>query len=425
MLHPVSIILIGAGNRGRGIFGQYALDMPHRAKFVGVVEPDDAKRAEFSAAHGISKEMQFRHYNELFAKERLADAVVIATLENERVAPILGAIKLGYNLLVEKPLGTSIDDIVRITDAARAFDGVFMVCHQMRYVPLYNTIKGLLESGKYGEVVCIQHSENLSFSHMAHSFVRGLFNNSEMSPMILAKCCHDMDILRWWIGKRPQKVASFGSLKHFKPENAPTGAPDFCLDGCPAEAGCPFSVLKLYFNDDTDQAYIRQMGVVSSKKQLMELLKTNQFGRCVYHAGNNVVDNQIVQMLFDDDVTVTHTMCGHNAIERRITKISLTRGEIELDFSKKRIYAHTFSPEAKNVIIPAEIKGTHGGGDRLIMDSLVDAIITGDRSRVLTSVDMSLDSHLLAFAAEEARVTGRVVDLKEFEAAARKRVAAG
>ena len=426
MSKPVSMILIGAGNRGCGIFGKYALDMPHRVQFVGVVEPDEKKRAAFAEAHNIPSNMRFEHYEDLFSKSsRLADAVVVATLENIRVEPTLAAIGAGYHVLVEKPLGTSLEEAITISDAAKEFDGIFMVCHQMRYVPAYNTIKHLLNSGNYGNIVSIMHSENLSCAHMAHSYVRGMFNSAAMTPMILAKSCHDMDILRWWVDRKPKKISSFGSLKHFKPENAPEGAPMRCLDGCPAEPECPFSVQKLYFNDNTDPAYIRQMGVVNSKKELMELLKTNRFGRCVYHCDNDVVDNQVVQIQFEDDITVAFSMCGHNAIERRMTKISMDRGEIEYDFSKEVIEAHTFCPETESKIRPIVTSSTHGGGDRLIMDNFADAIKTGDRKYVLTSVDMSLDSHLMAFAAEEARLTGTVIDIEEFERKARLRVANG
>ncbi|MDD3927259.1 MAG: Gfo/Idh/MocA family oxidoreductase [bacterium] len=421
MSKQVTAVLVGAGNRGRGIFGQYALDMPHRMRFTGVVEPDEEKRRYFAGQHGISAEMCFGDYREFYAASgRSADAVIVATLENERVDPILGALKAGYHVLTEKPLGTNLNEIIRITDAAAEYDGVFIVCHQMRYIPLYNTLKRLIDSGDYGNIVSIQHSENLSYSHMAHSFVRGVFNSSSMTPMILAKSCHDMDFLRWLIDRRPLQISSFGSLQHFVPQNAPEGAPERCLDGCPAEPDCPYSVLKLYFNDDTDLAYIRQMGVIEDRRQLMESLKTNRFGRCVYRCDNDVVDNQVVQMLFDGGVTVNFTMCGHNAIERRITKISLDNGELVLDLSEGVIHAHTFSPLVHNIVEPSVVSGTHGGGDRVIMDSFVDAVSTGDKSRILTSVEASLDSHVMAFAAEESRLSGRVVDVPAFESEARQ-----
>ena len=420
-----SLALVGAGNRGRGIFGQYALDMPHRAKFVAVAEPDPARRAKFAADHKIPESMCFASADALLARGKVADGMVVATLENLRREVVLGAIAKGYNVLVEKPLGCSPEEVVEITDAAKACDKIFIVCHQMRHMPAYSTIKEMLDSGRYGRVHSIQHSENLSWHHMAHSFVRGFFNNDALTPMLLAKSCHDMDILRYLVGRRATRVSSFGSLTHFKAEHAPAGAPARCLDGCPAAVRCPYDVLKIYFNDDTDPAYLRQMGVVKDKTELLELLKTNCFGRCVYHCDNNVVDHQEVLLEFEGGVTASFEMCGPNFHERRMTKFSMTNGEIQYDSSEGVIKAYTFEPLREEVVKPCGMAGTHGGGDRIIMDSFLDAIAANDPGKVLTPVGMSLDSHLMVFAAERARLEGRVVDMAEFEAEVRRGLAAG
>lgn len=413
---PVTMVLVGAGNRGRGIFGQYALDMPHRAKFVAVAEPDDVKRHEFGDVHGIPPEHRFPHFEPLFAQHgKMAEAAIIATLEDERLAPAMAAMKVGCHILIEKPLGTRLDDVLRITDAAARYDKLFMVCHQLRYTPIYSAVKSLIDSGRFGHVICVQHSEQLHFSHMAHSFVRGFWNSSSLTPMILAKSCHDMDMLRWLIDSKPIKVSSFGSLMHFRAENAPIGAPERCLDGCPAEHDCPYSVRKLYIDEDTDPAYYRQMGVFQTRDELMALLATNRFGRCVYRHDNDVVDHQVVQILFENGVTADFMMSGHNAVERRMTKISLDRGEIEADIGKNIIRAHTFEPRSESVITPHVVGGTHHGGDRAIMDAFTEAIKSGETDPVLTSVKMSLDGHVTAFAAEESRRTEQVVDLAEFE----------
>ena len=418
MSKPVRMALIGAGNRGRGIFGAYAKQMPHRAQFVAVAEPDEARRNAFSQEHGIPESARFQSVGELFAAKGLdLEAVIVATVEDQRLEPVVQAINKGYHVLVEKPLGRTAVEVVAITDAAKKSDRVFAVCHQMRYMAPYATMKELIGSGRYGETIAMQLSENLSYHHHAHSFVRGFFNSSRLTPMILAKCCHDMDIMCYLTGRRPLRVSSFGSLTWFKPENAPQGASNFCLEGCPAAAKCPYNVLKLYFNDDTDQAYIRQMGVVKSKYELMELLKTNRFGRCVYRCGNDVVDHQAVNVEFEGGLTVSFNMAGHNAVERRITKISLTNGEIGFDTSGDTVTAFTFEPLREERIKPSDVVGTHGGGDRLIMEGFVGAIRSNGSAPMLTSVEMSLDSHLLAFAAEQSRLAkGAVIELRDFEA---------
>ena len=417
MSKPVRMALIGAGNRGRGIFGAYAKQMSHRAVLVAVAEPDAARRNAFSQDHGIPESSRFQSAGELFAAQGLdIEAVIVATIEDQRLQPVVQAIGKGYHVLVEKPLGRTAAEVMAITDAARKSDRVFAVCHQMRYMTAYATMKELIDSGRHGEAVAMQMSENLSYHHYAHSFVRGVFNSSRLTPMILAKCCHDMDIMCYLTGRRPVRVSSFGSLNWFRAENAPKGAPDFCLDGCPATASCPYHVLKLYFNDETDPAYIRQMGVVNGKAELMDLLKTNRFGRCVYRCGNDVVDHQAVNVEFEGGLTVSFNMVGHNALERRITKISLTNGEIGHDTSGGTVTAYTFEPLREERHTPAGTSGTHGGGDRLIMDGFVEAIRSKGAAPMLTSVEMSLDSHLLAFAAEQSRLeNGAVVDLRVFE----------
>jgi predicted dehydrogenase len=412
----ISIVLIGAGNRGRGIFGQYALDFPHRAKFVAVVEPDADRRAAFSVAHGIPEDRQFSSVAEFFAKHprKIADGLIIATQENVRAEAIELALEAGYAVLCEKPLGLTALDVIAVTDTAKKHDGLFMVCHQMRYAPLYCTLKRLVDSGEYGKVVNIEHSENLDFEHMAHSYVRGYFNNDALTPMILAKSCHDMDLLLYLTAAKPLRISSFGSLSHFRSENAPEGAPKYCLDGCPAAATCPYDVQRAYFRPNTDPAYLRQMGVIKDRLHLMELLKTNRFGRCVYHCDNNVVDHQVCSIEFEGGVTASFTMTGHNAIERRRTRIQLTDGEIELDSFKKTIEIRKFSTGDSEVLTPP-LGGTHSGGDVAIMQNFVETILSGNQRQVLTSVSESLDSHLLAFAAEFSRKTNQCLAISDFE----------
>jgi predicted dehydrogenase len=411
----VKLALIGAGNRGAGIYGRYALDMPHRASFVAVVEPDTAKRNAFASDHGIPPEQCFASISEFFGTpQKDIQGVVIATLEDQRLEPLLQSMSRGWAIFVEKPFCVNAEEMIRVHDATKDYENILIVCHQMRLTPVYKTIKSLIDSGDYGEVVCIQHSENLSWHHMAHSFVRGFFKNDRLTPMLLAKSCHDLDLLVHLTGRRAVKVASFGSLNYFRKENCPPDAPEFCLDGCPHADSCPYDVLKIYFNEETDPAYIRQMGVVESKGQLLELMKSNDFGRCVFQCDNNVVDNQVVQLELEGGIHVSFTMCGHNGIERRMTKISMTNGEIEYTGMGPEIRATRFEPHMVDDIT-LHIKGTHGGGDRAIMDNFIDAIVTGDKGNLLTPMRDSLEGHLLVFAAEEARRQCKVVHVRDYE----------
>jgi len=414
---PVTFVLVGAGNRGRGIFGQYALDNPHRAKFVAVVEPETQRRAAFAQAHAIPPELCFESTAAFFNRHpgKIADALVVATVEDVRGEPVTLATAAGYAVLCEKPLALTPAATIAITDRARAHPGLFMVCHQMRYAPLFRTLKRLVDSGTYGRIINVEHSENLSYHHMAHSFVRGFFNNDRLTPMILAKSCHDMDFLLYLIGAKPVRVASFGSLTHFREENAPAGAPKFCLDGCPVATTCIYEATRAYLQKDTDPAYIRQMGVVRNQADVLELLKTNRFGRCVYRCDNNVVDHQVCSFEFAGGVTASFSMAGHNGLERRRTRLMMEDGEIDLDTSRSTIEICRFSTGERITVKPDLSGGTHGGGDKAIMDDFTSAVLYDRKDLVLTSVADSLDSHLMAFAAEEARKTGAVVQLADFE----------
>ena len=415
MSQAVKLALIGAGNRGSGVFGCYALEMPHRARFTAVVEPDASKRNAFALAHRIDADRCFASAEEFFANPlSQIDGVVIATLEDHRFDLVSRSMDQGWHILVEKPLCTNPEDLIRIYDATKDYPNILIVCHQMRLTPVYRTVKSLIDSGAYGEIVCIQHSENLSWHHMAHSFVRGFFQNDRLTPMLLAKSCHDLDLLVHLTGRKACRVSSFGSLNYFRKENAPEGAPEYCLDGCPHAESCPYDVQKIYFEGDTDPAYIRQMGVVQDKDHLRELLRKNQFGKCVFKSDNNVVDNQVVQIEFERGLHASFTMCGHNAFERRMTKISMTNGEIEFTGLDTRIRATRFEPRIEEVI-DVHAKGTHGGGDRAIMDNFTSAILSGDQSIRVTPIRDSREGHLLVFAAEEARARGTVVDVRNYE----------
>jgi predicted dehydrogenase len=346
--------------------------------------------------------------------------VVIATLDDHRIAPLAGAMAHGLHILVEKPLCTNPLDLVRVHELTRDYDKICVVCHQLRFTPVYRAIKELIDSGSLGRIVAIQHDENVSYHHMAHSLIRGYLHD-QRGPILLAKCCHDMDLLTYLTGKAPLRVSSFGALNHFRSQNAPAGAPAYCLDGCPAADTCPYDVMKTYFSDDTDPAYLRQMGFVQTRSQLLEVLKTNRFGRCVFHVPERSVDSQSAIILFEDDINVSFMMCGHNGTERRRTKISMTNAEIIWDGDPTRFNVHQFEP-GQTTQINVRTTGTHGGGDRAIMDSFVHGISSGDHSGLLTPITKSFDGHMLVFAAEASRLSGQTVDVPAYAADIRRQV---
>ena len=414
------IILIGAGMRGRS-YTDIAKDvLSDTFEVVAVADPNDASREHVKNKHSLPDNMCFKSWEPLLAMPKIADIAIISTLDRDHIAPSLLAIEKGYNLLLEKPAGATPEECRAIQHAAEK-RGVFaLVCHVLRYTKFFIALKNIIDSGDIGEVRTIQHIEGVGNVHQSHSFVRGNWRNSdESTPMILQKSCHDMDILAWLIGKKCKKVQSFGSLSYFIPENAPEGAPERCIDGCP-KTDCPYNAVKLYY-DDKDNSWFRNVstGLLSPTDEDVErALKTTDYGKCVFKCPNNVVDHQVVNLLFEDNVTVSFSMNAFNKGGRTI-KIMGTKGEVNATFSDPIIRVYDFLTETEKEInlesgkVDDTIVGGHGGGDTGIMLALKDLVL-GVPNKSICEIGESCDNHMIAFAAEESRVHGTVVDMDEF-----------
>jgi predicted dehydrogenase len=416
-MKPIQVALIGAGGRGNRTFGAFALRNPHEIEFIAVAEPNPERRALFAKQHNIPIEQQFNTWEDLLARPRLCEALIIATMDRMHYAPTMAALDLGYDILLEKPMSTDPSECLQMAKKAQTQQHLLMICHVLRYTPFFTVIKQILDSGVLGDVVSVQHNENVGYYHQAHSFTRGNWRNSQLSsPMILAKCCHDMDILVWLIGRRCQKIASFGDLHLFKPENAPVGAPARCTDGCPVERQCPYSAIRIYIEEHPDPGDFIQPGEEPSEEGKWEALRTGPYGRCVYRCDNDVVDHQVVSMEFEGGITVAFTMCGYTADISRSLKIMGTKGELRAHMENNEIEVRDFVTHNRLVTHPATGMG-HGGGDDGLLHTfarLVRSIDPIERLHPLTSAFVSTQSHLMAFAAEHARLEKQVIDLEEF-----------
>jgi predicted dehydrogenase len=410
---PVSLAVVGAGNRGNA-HGDWALANPDRARVVAVSEPREARRGRFAARHGIPAGAAFGGWRELAERGRLADAVLICTQDAMHAEPAVAFAELGYQVLLEKPMATTEADCRRIVEAVERAGVLFAVCHVLRYTPYTALVKRVVDAGRLGQVVSVQHLEPVGFLHQAHSYVRGAWRREDAATfMLMAKSCHDLDWLRYVVGRPIRRVASFGSLTHFRPENRPDGAADRCLD-CAVEPSCPYSAVRFY-----SRCLERGPGwpldaVVDryTEADLLAALRSGPYGRCVYAGDNDVVDHQVVAMEFDGGPTGTFVMTGFNAGGHRRTRLFGTHGELEGDGETVRV--HDFLTGADEVLPvraagDATAAGGHGGGDWGLMDAFVRAVATGDRSHVLTGPRASLEAHLAVFAAERARREGVVV----------------
>ena len=416
-MKKVKIAVIGAGQRGMN-YGGYALRYPHEVQIVAVADPNVRRRERFQGLHAIADAHCFANWQDLLAHPKLADAVLICTQDKMHFEPAMGALQAGYHVLLEKPMSPRPEECIAMGAYAAEADRIFAICHVLRYTNFFAALKQLLDEGAIGRLISIQHNENVAFWHYAHSYVRGNWRNTaESSPMILAKSCHDMDILLWLAGADCRSISSFGSLTHFKAENAPAGAPLRCLDGCPVADTCPFYAPKFYLTGKTGWP----MSTISddvSMEALTKALEEGPYGRCVYHCDNDVVDHQVVNIEFANEVTAAFTMCAFTNDVSRTLKLMGTRGEIRgivdrdqteieiVDFSTQTHRRITFSGEG-------EAQG-HGGGDFGIMRNFVRLIQSEGQPQSLTSAALAVQSHLMAFAAEESRLTRSVINLAEF-----------
>lgn len=411
-MKKVSIALIGAGQRG-SIYAAYALSHPEELRVAAVAEPDKNKREAFARLHGIPENMCYPTWEELLSSPNAADAVLVCTQDNMHTEPAIRALEAGYHVLLEKPMSNNALECLAIDEHSQKYGRMVSVCHVLRFTPFFSTLKKILDEGQIGRLISIQHNENVGYWHQAHSYVRGNWRNSrEASPMILAKSCHDLDILLWLADSECSSVASFGELTHFRLENAPADAPDRCLDGCPHREECPFYAPRIYINGNTGFP----ASVISSNtgvKALTAALKDGPYGRCVYRCDNDVVDHQIVAMEFKNSVTVSFTMCAFTNEVSRTIKLMGTKGEIRGAMEKNEIEITRFADGAKTKICLNPGTSGHGGGDEGIMRSFVKLMQTGTEDR-LTSSGISIQSHLLAFAAEKSRLERRVIHMEEY-----------
>ena len=417
-MKKLKVIVIGAGNRG-GTYTDYMTQMPEKYEVVAVAEPRESRREYVQQKHNIPDNMCFDDYKPLLALGKIADIALIATMDRQHFEPAMQAIDLGYDLLLEKPITPTPEECIALTKHANEKGSKVVICTVLRYTFLFNKLKEIIDSGRIGKVMSINHEECVEFVHQSHSFVRGNWHNSqESSFMLLQKSCHDMDILQWLLGKKCKKVQSFGSLSYFREENAPEGAPARCLDGCPVGETCPYNAVKLYLENESN--WFRSAAtklVKSSDEDVKKSLAESNYGKCVFHSNNDVVDHQTVNMLFEDDVTVTFTMNAFNSGGRYIN-IYGTKGEIRAAL-KGDCPIKIYDPVTKETEeIPCNatdgILGGHGGGDAGIIVALYDYMTDNYDGCAIPTINESCYNHLITFAAEHARKTGTVVDVDEF-----------
>ncbi|MBE6904189.1 MAG: Gfo/Idh/MocA family oxidoreductase [Ruminococcaceae bacterium] len=419
-----SVILIGAGMRGT-TYTNEMLNAKDKFKVVGVAEPVEIRRNYIKSAHNLSDEMCYNSWEDILSQPKMADFAIISTMDDMHYEPAMKAIELGYNLLLEKPVAPTAKECADIALAAEKKGVKVLVCHVLRYTNFFKKIKNIIMDGTLGNVMSIMHVEAVGNIHQSHSYVRGNWHSEkETSPMLLAKCCHDLDILQWLLDEPCEKIQSFGKLTYFTEANAPKGAPVRCIDGgCPIEDTCPYNCRKLYY-DDKENSWFRYSstrdivkGDNITDEDVMTALKTTDYGLCVYHANNDVVDHQTVNMQFKSGANVTLTMNAFNQGGRFI-RIFGTKGELTAYMESDKIEIYTFDDgkrkEVATTLTEESILGGHGGGDTGLVYELYDYFSGNYNGYCAADINISVKNHLIGFAAEKSRREDTVENIDKF-----------
>jgi predicted dehydrogenase len=406
---PVTAITCGAGARGN-VYGNYAVQYPDQLDIVGVAEPIPVRLERYSKKHNIAPENQFKTWEDVFKRPKFADAIIITTPDNLHYGPCMQALKMGYDVLLEKPISPSEKECRDILQLAKKNNRIVAVCHVLRYAPYFIKLRELMNSGDIGEVISVQHLEPIGHVHMSHSYVRGNWHNSKQTtPIILAKSCHDLDILKWMINKPSKRIQAFGDLKWFKKENAPAGSTDRCTDGCKIETDCPYSALRIYYRN---RSWLQVMDMPDDKSKhaehILEKLKTTHYGRCVYRMENDQPDHYICNIQFAENVTASFSMEAFTSYEGRRTRVMGSMGDIVGDMNS---FVLTDFRSGKKTEWKQDTDG-HGGGDWRLVADWIQAVDQQNPALLTSTIDASIESHVMGFAAEKSRLENKVVEIK-------------
>lgn len=413
----ITAITLGAGARGT-VYGRYALEFPEEIKIVGVAEPVPFRNERYAKSHGIEDANRFTTWEHVFERPKFADAIIITTPDHLHYGPCMQALKMGYDILLEKPVAQSIKECRDVEKLANKMNRIVAVCHVLRYAPYFVKMRHIVQSGAIGDVVSVQHLEQIEHIHMSHSYVRGNWHNSKDStPIILAKSCHDLDILHWIIGKPAKRIFAMGDLRFFKKENKPLNAAKRCLD-CPVEKECIYSAKRIYL-DNRIWLYVMDLPEDKNLHEafITEQLRTTNYGRCVFDMDNDQPDHYITSIEFDGNITAAFSMEAFTSSGGRHTRIMGTKGEIFGNMQSMTV--NDFLTKEKTVWDARDIADLeeykhagHGGGDWRLMRDFVRAVSKQDKSLLVSSIAESMESHVMGYKAEESRKSGRVQKLK-------------
>ena len=412
-----TISVIGLGNRGTEYMGFIKAFHSKKAKIVALCDISQQALDDISPKFSIPKDKQFNSPESFFANGVISDALIISTQDASHYEITKQALITGYKyILLEKPVSGKKEEYLELRDLANEKGALLIICHVLRYSNYYGKIKEIVSSGQIGDIVSINHTENVGYFHFAHSFVRGNWHDEFAStPSILAKCCHDIDLIAWFIDSPCTSVSSVGEVKHFRKKCAPEGATATCMGGCKAKKNCPYDAESLYITDPFYKAkFIKYMQrtltgkAKNSKADVVEAIRNGDYGRCVYHCDNNVCDHQLVTMTFENGAKAVLNMNAFSDKMFRECHIVGTKGEL-IGYGTK-LKMRIFGSKAKTISFGPVSLGGHVEGDIRLVSGFIK-LICGEKTDLknITTIDATVISHDIALAAEESRKNGGVL----------------
>lgn len=412
----IKIAVIGAGVRGSSLAEKLA-SSGMNASVAAVVEPDVTRREQFAEKYSLKSVNVFQSWEELFSSNADCNAVIIATKDNQHTGPALSAIEQGWNILLEKPVSDKFEDCLLIDKMCREKNIIISICHSLRYMEPFKKIKEIVESGSIGRIINIEHMEAIGNLRFTHNYVRGKWGREEANTfLLLHKCCHDIDFISWLMNENCLRVSSFGDLTYFNDANAPSRSGEYCIDDCSISGSCPYSASRLYIDSALTEWPARDVSAIHTRDAHLNAVRRGNWGKCVWHSDNNVVDHQVVMMEYENGATATCTLSGYSGTNGRRTRIHGTLGELLYDEVSDMINVKVFTAaKSENISVPKS--AAYHPEDKDIVFNWLSAIQSQSGHKILVDTQEALKSHAIVFAAERSRKEKRTVDLVNFMSA--------
>ena len=395
----IRLAVIGIGNRAQK-YMKYLLQHPEDACITYLVEPNPVRLHQAQDLMHVEADHCFRE-TEMFLMERHedVDAVIIASPDDRHFDQCMRCIRHGYHVLLEKPIATTVQQCHTLAEAAAEAGVLVNVCYVLRYHPMCQKVRQLVREGQLGRIMSINYTNSIGLDRTLHTYVRGFWSRKETScPVVLAKCCHDVDYLLWLCGSPVKSVSASGKLTWFKQENAPEGSATRCIH-CSIEKDCPFSAIDMY---QRRRVWISNFPIPQGQT-LDQVLQTEmvqgRFGRCVYHCHNDVSDHKVMWMELEDESTICMTMDFFTHKDGRRFFIQCAMGEIEVMYDQVHVHYFNHRPDEHYDFSRVLTSPLHGNADMYIMRNFIAAI--QGKEPLVAPISEALESHLICFEAED------------------------